>query len=87
MTTQTPTPALDAEHLFRVERGVPTEEETAALAVVILMRMSGTPGAGEEQGPAPAHWRSRDRAHGHRVAPRSWRAGVRRPEPGAGEPG
>ncbi|MEU7075706.1 acyl-CoA carboxylase subunit epsilon [Streptomyces narbonensis] len=86
MTTQTPTPALDAEHLFRVERGVPTDEEMAALAVVLLMRMSGTQDATEEQGPAPAHWRSLDRAHGHR-APRSWRSGVRRPEPGAGDPG
>ncbi|MFE2558271.1 acyl-CoA carboxylase subunit epsilon [Streptomyces sp. NPDC059352] len=85
MSTATPTPALDAEHLFRVEKGVPTEEEMAALAVVLLMRMSGTPSATAEPVPAPAEWRL-DRAHGHR-APRSWRSGGRRPEPGTGEPG
>ncbi|MBT2488548.1 acyl-CoA carboxylase subunit epsilon [Streptomyces sp. ISL-96] len=82
----TPTPALDTEHLFRVERGVPTEEETAALAVVLLMRLSGAPSATEEPVPAPADWRSPDRAHGHR-APRSWRTAARRPEPGTGESG
>ena len=90
MTTSTtpitgPSPTLDAEHLFRVERGVPTEEEMAALAVVLLLRMSGAPGAAEETGPASADWRSRG-ADGHR-APRSWRTAVRRLEPGAGEPG
>ncbi|MDX3646058.1 acyl-CoA carboxylase subunit epsilon, partial [Streptomyces sp. MB09-02B] len=81
-----PHPAHDAEHLFRVERGVPTEEEMAALAVVLLIRMSGAPNDTGDPVPAPADWRSLDRAHGH-PAPRSWRTAVRRSGPGTGEAG
>ncbi|MCX5203222.1 acyl-CoA carboxylase subunit epsilon [Streptomyces sp. NBC_00237] len=87
MTTTTPGPALGTEQLFRVERGLPTDEETAALAVVLLLRMSGTPDPADDgTGPATAHWRSSHRTTGHRP-PRSWRTGARPGEPGPQDPG
>ncbi|WP_327429435.1 MULTISPECIES: acyl-CoA carboxylase epsilon subunit [unclassified Streptomyces] len=55
---------------IRVERGVPTDEELAALALVLMARSCGS--SGEEETPQhcpTAPWR----VPGHRVA-RSWRA-------------
>ncbi|WP_331765277.1 acyl-CoA carboxylase subunit epsilon (plasmid) [Streptomyces sp. NBC_01384] len=72
---------------IRVVKGAPTEEELAALAVVLLARSA----AQEPVQPGLPHrpsarWRRPDRVHGHRV-PRSWRAEPRPVDAAAGAHG
>jgi hypothetical protein len=68
--TETGQPACTAPAAcaIRVEKGHPTEEELAALTLVLLTRAADTPGGEEPPEPPSARWRP----PGHGV-PRSWR--------------
>jgi Acyl-CoA carboxylase epsilon subunit len=62
--------------LFRVVRGQPTDEETAALAVVLAVLAARACAARDRPGPAGAgSWASHARALRARAAPgpRAWR--------------
>ncbi|MCI3278972.1 acyl-CoA carboxylase epsilon subunit [Streptomyces cylindrosporus] len=65
-------PAPDPADAIRVERGKPTDEELAALALVLMARSCGAPDEFDEEEARhcpTAPWQ----VPGHRVA-RSWRA-------------
>lgn len=59
---------------FRVEKGSPSEEELAALAVVLLARAAagGVPAPAAGPSRPAARWRRLERATGF-GGPRSWR--------------
>ncbi|AXE89722.1 acyl-CoA carboxylase subunit epsilon [Streptomyces sp. Go-475] len=59
---------------FRVEKGSPSEEELAALTVVLLARAAaaGVPAPAAEPSRPLARWRRLERATGF-GGPRSWR--------------
>ncbi|MGI5456693.1 acyl-CoA carboxylase epsilon subunit [Streptomyces sp. CA-249302] len=62
-------PATEPADAIRVERGKPTDEELAALALVLMARSCGATGEEEPTHCPTAPWQ----VPGHRVA-RSWRA-------------
>ncbi|MFE5580131.1 acyl-CoA carboxylase epsilon subunit [Kitasatospora sp. NPDC056531] len=76
-----PVPATD---VLRIEKGAPTEEELAAVAVALLAATTRPTDDTETPSRARARWRRMDRAFGHHT-PRSWRSEAWRVSRKAGE--
>ncbi|MFG2695375.1 acyl-CoA carboxylase subunit epsilon [Kitasatospora sp. NPDC048407] len=59
--------------VLRIEKGMPTDEELAAVTVALLLATSRAADPAGTATLARARWRRVDRTFGHRT-PRSWRS-------------